>query len=81
MWDGRLRLAVSCLAAVRGRGEDSPETIEKRLQIHRGEIYPLLNLFNELHVPIEHIDGVGTVGEVHDRIEAELVAHGIAKGA
>ena len=66
--------------AVRGRGEDSPETIEKRLQIHRGEIYPLLNLFNELHVPIEHIDGVGTVGEVHDRIEAELINHKIVKG-
>ncbi len=65
--------------AVRGRGEDDPETIEKRLQIHRSEIYPLLDYFNSLGVPIEHIDGVGTVGEVHDRIEAELVSHNIVE--
>jgi len=63
--------------AVRGRGEDQPETIEKRLQIHRGEIYPLLDYYNDLDVPIEHIDGVGTVGEVHDRIEAALVSYDI----
>ena len=49
------------------------------MQIHRSGIYPLLDYFNEIGVPIEHIDGVGTVGEVHDRIETELVAQGIVK--
>ncbi|MDR0957530.1 MAG: nucleoside monophosphate kinase [Candidatus Nomurabacteria bacterium] len=61
----------------RGRDEDEPEKIERRLQIHRGEIYPLLNFFNDLNIPIAHIDGVGTVGEIHDKIEAELVSYGI----
>ena len=61
----------------RGRLEDEPESIERRLQLHRAEIYPLLDFFNDLKVPIAHIDGVGTVGEVHDRIEAELVSYKI----
>jgi adenylate kinase len=64
----------------RGRAEDAADAIERRLQIHRGEIYPLLDFFNKLGVPIEHIEGVGTVGEVHDRIVAELEANGITPG-
>ena len=63
--------------AKRGRLEDEPDSIERRLQIHRGEIYPLLDFFNDLEVPIAHINGVGTVGEVHDRIESELVSYEI----
>ena len=66
--------------AKRGRLEDQPESIKRRIQIYRSEIYPLLDFFNKLGVPIEHIDGVGTVGEVHDRIEAELINHKIVKG-
>lgn len=65
--------------AKRGRPEDEPEAIARRLQIYRAEIYPLLDFFNGRGVPIEHINGVGTVGEVHDRIEAELVSHNIVK--
>jgi adenylate kinase len=63
----------------RGRPDDEPEAVDRRLQLHRSEIYPILDYFNNLGVPIEHIDGVGTVGEVHDRIEAELLSHGIVK--
>ena len=63
--------------AKRGRLEDEPEAIERRLQIHRSEIYPLLSFFNDLKVPIVHVDGVGTVGEVHDRIQSELVSYEI----
>ncbi len=61
--------------AIRGRMEDDPDTIEKRLRIYRGEIYPLLEYFNDLGTAITHIDGTGTVGEVHDRVEAELLAN------
>jgi len=63
--------------AIRGRMEDDPATIEHRLQIYRSEIYPLLDYYNDLNVPIEHVDGVGTVGEVHDRIEAALVSYNL----
>lgn len=65
--------------AIRGRAEDEPDAIERRLQVYRSEIYPLLEYFNELKVPIAHIDGTGTVGEVHDRIETELVANGLVE--
>lgn len=59
---------------IRGRVDDSPEAIEERLRIYRSEIYPILDYFNDREVRIAHIDGTGTIGQVHDRIEEELVA-------
>jgi adenylate kinase len=62
---------------IRGRVDDTPDAIEQRLRIYRSEIYPILDYFNDQHIPITHIDGTGTVGQVHDRIEAELEATGL----
>ncbi|HEX6258686.1 MAG TPA: nucleoside monophosphate kinase [Candidatus Saccharimonadales bacterium] len=59
---------------LRGRVDDTPEAIEERLRIYRQEMYPILSYFTEQQVHIAHIDGTGTVGQVHDRIEAELAA-------
>lgn len=59
---------------VRGRVDDTAEAIEERLSIYRQEIYPILSYLTEQKVKIAHIDGTGTVGQVHDRIEAELEA-------
>jgi adenylate kinase len=59
---------------IRGRVDDSPEAIEERLRIYRSEIYPILDYFNDQHVTITHVDGTGTIGQVHDRIEEELAA-------
>lgn len=59
---------------LRGRADDTPEVIEERLQIYRKEMYPVLSYLTEEGVRIAHIDGNGTVGQVHDRIEAELRA-------
>lgn len=58
--------------AIRGRKEDTPEIIANRMNIYRKEMYPILSYFAEQQIRIVHIDGTGTVGEVHDRIEAEL---------
>lgn len=66
---------------VRGRVDDTPEAIDKRLQIYRSEIYPILDYFNAQSVPIVHMGGVGTVGEIHDKIERELVDRAIVKVA
>jgi adenylate kinase len=63
---------------VRGRADDTPEAIDERLKIYRTEIYPILTYLNEKNVNIVHIDGVGTVGQVHDRIMEELEAHDLA---
>lgn len=58
--------------AIRGRADDTPEAIDQRLHIYRQEMYPILGLFSDDHIPVVHVDGVGTVGEIHDRIYAEL---------
>jgi adenylate kinase len=62
---------------VRGRIDDTPDAIDERLKIYRTEIYPILTYLTEQGVNIAHIDGVGTVGQIHDRIMEELNAHGL----
>lgn len=64
---------------VRGRVDDTPQAIDGRLSIYRSEIYPILDFLNDSNVPIVHLGGVGTVGQVHDKIEAELIDRGIVK--
>lgn len=59
---------------VRGRVDDTPEAIDERLRIYRTEMYPILSYFTEQGINIVHIDGTGTVGQVHDRIMEELEA-------
>lgn len=59
---------------VRGRLDDTPESIEKRLKIYRQEIYPILTYLTDENVKIAHIEGTGSVGQVHDRIESEIQA-------
>ncbi len=57
---------------LRGRADDTPESVALRINIYRTEIYPILTYFTEKRVRIVHIDGTGTVGQVHDRIATEL---------
>lgn len=59
---------------VRGRADDTPEAIDERLRIYRTEMYPILSYFTEQGINIVHIDGTGTVGQVHDKIMEELEA-------
>jgi adenylate kinase len=59
---------------VRGRIDDTPEAIDERLRIYRTEMYPILSYFTEKGINIVHIDGTGSVGQVHDRIMDELTA-------
>jgi adenylate kinase len=64
--------------AIRGRADDEPGAIDERLKIYRQEIYPILNFLNEQDIPVAHIDGMGTVGQVHDRIVSELTSRLLA---
>ncbi len=59
---------------VRGRADDTPEAIGERFNTYRHEMYPILSYFTEHNINIVHVDGTGTVGQVHDRIMEELVA-------
>lgn len=56
----------------RARMEDTPETIARRMAIYRQKMYPVLGIFAEAGVRIVHLNGVGTAGEVHDRIHDEV---------
>lgn len=58
--------------AVRGRLDDQPDAIEKRLETYHKEIDPILTYLTEQHVPIAHIDGVGSISQIHDKIQAEI---------
>jgi adenylate kinase len=62
---------------LRGRIDDNPEAIEERLNIYRKEIYPILTYFTDSKVKISHIEGAGTVGQVHDRVVAEIETLGL----
>lgn len=64
--------------AIRGRADDTEAAIDERLAIYRQEIYPILSYFTEQSIPVVHIDGVGSIGQVHDRIAQELTDRGIA---
>ena len=58
---------------LRGRMEDTPETIARRMAIYRQKMYPVLGIFAEQGMKIIHLDGTGSAGEVHDRLYAEIV--------
>ncbi len=57
---------------IRGRADDESDAIEKRLDIYNKEIVPILEFLREKDVKVQYVDGHGSVGQVHDRIEAEL---------
>lgn len=59
---------------LRGRMEDTPETIAKRMNIYRQKMYPVLGIFAEDGIKIIHLDGTGTAGEVHDRIYDKVIS-------
>ena len=61
----------------RARMEDSPEVIARRMSIYRQKMYPVLGIFAEDDVRVVHVEGIGTAGEVHDKLYAELDANGL----
>lgn len=62
----------------RGRMEDTPDTIARRMNIYRQKMYPVLGSFAEEGIKIIHLDGTGTAGEVHDRLFTEVVGDAAA---
>lgn len=58
---------------VRGRVDDTSDAIDERLDIYHHESQPILDYFEKNGIKIAHVDGTGSVGQVHDRIMEELV--------
>jgi adenylate kinase len=57
---------------LRARPEDTLETIENRLKLHDEQAKGIEEYYRDLGVETVNVDGVGSVGEVHDRIEKVL---------
>lgn len=60
--------------AGRGRTEDAPDVIERRLEIYQKNTKPVLDFYVDLDVPVIKIDGKGNVDVVHERIQQAIEA-------
>lgn len=58
---------------LRGRDDDTPESINERLSIYHKEIDPILGFMSQNNIKVVHVDGIGTPEQVHDRVTKELV--------
>ncbi len=59
--------------AERGREDDTPEVIARRLALYEAETAPLRSVF-AAEFPLATIDGLGTPDEVHERISEAVNA-------
>ena len=57
---------------LRGRVDDTEEAINERLDIYSKEIDPILSYFNKENIKIIHINGVGSVEQIHNQILESL---------
>ncbi len=64
---------------IRGRVDDNKEAIEERLSIYNREIPKILSYISDNEIPIVKIEGTGTVGQVHDKIEDSIMSLKIVK--
>lgn len=57
---------------LRGRADDTKESINKRIAIYHQEIDPILNFLAKNNIKIVTIDGVGLPEDIHQRVVKEL---------
>lgn len=55
----------------RGRGDDTRETIEHRMEVYEGQTVPLIDYYSQRDL-LRAVDGLGTMDAVHDAIVAHL---------
>lgn len=65
--------------ALRGRADDTPQAIEERLDIYHNKMKSVLDYFSLKGVKVIHIDGMGTVEQVNNRIMEELAECNLVK--
>lgn len=54
-----------------GRADDEPETVRKRLDVFAKQTAPVVDFYRQ-HGQLQEVDGVGSIGDVYDRILAVL---------
>lgn len=57
---------------LRHRADDEPTVSEERLKVYKDRISAVVDYFKEMNIPVVHVSGVGSVGEVYNRVESEL---------
>ena len=50
------------------RRDDRPATVRRRLEVYREQTEPVLAWYGEGGVPVEAVDGTGTIEEVEERL-------------
>ena len=55
----------------RGRGDDTMETIERRLEVYESQTAPLIAYYRERGL-LRAVNGLGSMDDVHDEIVAHL---------
>ncbi len=60
--------------AGRGRTEDSPEVISRRLDIYQEKTKPVVDHYRTAGVPVVVIDGTGPIPDVHERIQQAVMS-------
>lgn len=58
-------------AEIEGRSDDNEETIKKRLKVYHEMTSPLIQFYNDKGKLVE-IDGIGTIDDITNRIEAAI---------
>jgi adenylate kinase len=58
-------------AAEQGRADDTEEVIRRRLEVYTEQTEPLTRVYAEQGILL-HVDGMGTIDEVRDRVLAAL---------
>ena len=57
---------------LRSRADDTPDSINERLRIYYKEVASMLDYFKKEGVDIIHINGLGTIDQVHNKIVEEI---------
>jgi len=57
---------------LRGRVDDTKDAINERLRIYTEDTAPVIDYFKNNAIKVVHINGVGSVEEVHDRVYQEI---------
>jgi len=58
----------------RGRAEDTPEVINRRLDIYQEKTSPVVDHYRESGISVIAIDGMGAINDVHERIQGAVLS-------
>ncbi len=63
----------NCGATLVERPDDNADTVRNRLEVYERQTRPLIEYYQETTVPVEFVDGTGSVQDVQDAIERTLL--------